>query len=100
MTLSYYYKDPDGNHVELQVDVFGDWEASREWMRTSPDFHANPIGVFVEPGADRRRGGRRGASFEDIHARAMARRAEPVAAADRDARGRTSDATGEPDRRR
>ena len=49
MTLSYYYKDPDGNHVELQVDVFGDWAASREWMRTSSEFHANPIGVFVDP---------------------------------------------------
>ncbi len=49
MTLSYYYKDPDGNRVELQVDNFGDWDASREWMRTSADFHANPIGVFVDP---------------------------------------------------
>ena len=49
MTLSYYYKDPDGNLVELQVDVFGDWAASKEWMRTSPEFHANPIGVFVDP---------------------------------------------------
>src|SRR5271167_1803609 len=34
MTLSYYYKDPDGNRVELQIDVFGDWAASKEWMRT------------------------------------------------------------------
>ena len=25
MTFSYYYADPDGNHVELQVDNFGDW---------------------------------------------------------------------------
>ena len=49
MTLSYYYKDPDGNHVELQIDDFGDWAASKEWMRTSPDFAANPIGVFVDP---------------------------------------------------
>src|SRR3981189_2753243 len=29
MTLSYYYKDPDGNRVELQCDVFGDWATSR-----------------------------------------------------------------------
>jgi catechol 2,3-dioxygenase len=49
MTLSYYYKDPDGNRVELQVDNFGDWSASKEWMRTSPDFRANPIGVLVDP---------------------------------------------------
>src|SRR5919109_4976716 len=51
MTLSYYYKDPDGNQVELQVDVFGDWAASKEWMQTSPEFKANPIGVFVDPAA-------------------------------------------------
>ena len=29
MTLSYYWtRAPDGNHVELQVDVFGDWAKS------------------------------------------------------------------------
>ena len=49
MTLSYYYADPDGNHVELQVDCFGDWKKSTEWMRTSDEFKANPIGVFVDP---------------------------------------------------
>ena len=26
MTFSYYYADPDGNNIELQVDCFGDWE--------------------------------------------------------------------------
>jgi catechol 2,3-dioxygenase len=49
MTLSYYYRDPDGNRVELQCDVFGDWARSSEWVRTSDEFHANPIGVFVDP---------------------------------------------------
>ena len=49
MTFSYYYADPDGNHVELQVDNFGDWSKSTEWMRTSEEFKANPIGVFVDP---------------------------------------------------
>ena len=51
MTLSYYYADPDGNNVELQVDCFGDWEKSKEWMQTSDEFKANPIGVFVDPDA-------------------------------------------------
>ena len=71
MTLSYYYADPDGNHVELQVDCFGDWSRSRAWMRDSPEFAANPIGVFVDPGqiaADHQAG----VSFAEIHARAMA----------------------------
>jgi catechol-2,3-dioxygenase len=49
MTLSYYYADPDGNYVELQVDVFGDWKRSKVWMATSPDFAENPIGAAVDP---------------------------------------------------
>lgn len=71
MTFSYYYKDPDGNHVELQVDNFGDWAQSSEWMRTSEAFHANPIGVFVDPAkvAD---AAAAGASFDEIHERATA----------------------------
>lgn len=76
MTLSYYYKDPDGNHVELQVDVFGDWGASKEWMHSSPDFKANPIGVFVDPArvAERAAAGER---FEQIHRQAMAGELSP-----------------------
>ena len=49
LTTSFYYVDPDGNSVELQFDNFGDWAQSTEWMRTSPDFAANPIGVQVDP---------------------------------------------------
>jgi catechol-2,3-dioxygenase len=71
MTLSYYYKDPDGNHVELQVDVFGDWSASTEWMRTSAEFKANPIGVFVDPSRIAEESSS-GQTFETIHRRAMA----------------------------
>jgi len=71
MTLSYYYADPDGNHVELQVDCFGDWATSKEWMHSSDEFKANPIGAFVDPdriAAD----AANGVSFEQIHAKAMA----------------------------
>jgi len=71
MTLSYYYKDPDGNHVELQVDNFGDWAKSSDWMRTSEQFRANPIGVFVNP-ADVAEAAAAGATFAQIHERAMA----------------------------
>ena len=49
MTISIYYCDPDGNFVELQSDSFSDWKLSAEWMRTSPDFAANPIGTFFDP---------------------------------------------------
>ncbi len=51
LTTSFYYLDPDGNSVELQVDNFGDWAASSEWIRTAPEFVADPIGPFVDPDA-------------------------------------------------
>ena len=50
LTISLYYKDPEGNYVELQSDNFSDWSKSTEFMRTSPDFAANPIGTFFDPG--------------------------------------------------
>ncbi|TPG38360.1 extradiol dioxygenase [Roseomonas nepalensis] len=49
LTISLYYRDPEGNFVELQSDNFGDWDKSSEWMRTSPVFRENPIGVFFDP---------------------------------------------------
>jgi catechol-2,3-dioxygenase len=70
MTLSYYYADPDGNHVELQIDAFGDWAWSKAWMKNSADFKADPIGKFVDPdaiAADHAAG----MAFPDIHAKAM-----------------------------
>jgi hypothetical protein len=45
-----YYSDPDANLVELQVDNFGDWSKSKEWMMTSTEFAANPVGAFFDPG--------------------------------------------------
>jgi len=71
MTLSFYYVDPDGNSVELQIDNFGDWARSQEWMRTSPDFAADPIGTFVDP-AQIIAARTAGASLADIHRRAYA----------------------------
>lgn len=49
MTISLYYKDPEGNFVELQSDNFSDWRLSGEYMRFSSEFAANPIGVFFDP---------------------------------------------------
>jgi catechol 2,3-dioxygenase len=49
MTISLYYRDPEGNFVELQSDVFGDWAKSSDFMRRSPDFAADPIGTFFDP---------------------------------------------------
>ena len=47
-TTSMYYKDPDGNRIELQVDNFPTAEETNRWIR-SGDFAANPIGVVFEP---------------------------------------------------
>jgi len=47
-TVSFYYKDPDGNRVELQVDTMPSAEAIDAWMR-SAEFATNPIGVIFEP---------------------------------------------------
>jgi catechol 2,3-dioxygenase len=49
LTISLYYRDPEGNFVELQSDNFSDWKLSSEFMRTSSDFAANPIGTFFNP---------------------------------------------------
>jgi catechol-2,3-dioxygenase len=70
MTFSYYYSDPDGNFVELQVDTFGDWAKSSEWMRSSPAFKDDPLGKFVDP-ARAAEIFAAGMTFEQIHARAM-----------------------------
>ncbi len=49
LTISMYYADPDRNAVELQVDNFHDWAKSSEYMKTSLEFAANPIGVLFDP---------------------------------------------------
>ena len=46
--LSCYYRDPDGNQVELTIDVFDGTQAVNDWYATS-DFAANPIGVLFDP---------------------------------------------------
>ena len=45
-TVSMYYKDPDGNQVELQVDAF-DKAGAAAYFSTEP-FAQNPIGVLFD----------------------------------------------------
>ena len=81
MTMSFYYVDPDGNSVELQYDVFGDWALSTEFIRTAPEFRANPIGITVDPDlmVAARDGGADGA---ELHRRAYAGEFSPEAELD------------------
>ncbi|MFE2716507.1 VOC family protein [Streptomyces mirabilis] len=46
-TLSVYYRDPDGNQAELQVDVYDTVEEANAFMY-GPEFAANPIGIEFE----------------------------------------------------
>lgn len=47
-TVSFYYQDPDGNDIEMQVDVFDTADEATNWMR-GPVFAANPIGTDFDP---------------------------------------------------
>ena len=48
LTLSMYYRDPDGNKVELQIDNFATVEELKGFFRSN-DFSKNPIGVSFDP---------------------------------------------------
>jgi catechol 2,3-dioxygenase-like lactoylglutathione lyase family enzyme len=47
-TTSLYYRDPDENQVELQIDNFADLAELRAWFDTGA-FRENPIGVEFDP---------------------------------------------------
>ena len=47
-TTSMYYRDPDGNRVELQIDNFASAKEGQDWLKT-PAFDKNPIGVEYDP---------------------------------------------------
>ena len=49
-TVSIYYRDPDGNGVELQVDRYATKEATAAYFQTA-EFKKNPIGVVFDPEA-------------------------------------------------
>lgn len=47
-TTSMYYRDPDGNRVELQIDNFDTAEEGQAWMHSAA-FDKNPVGVEYDP---------------------------------------------------
>jgi catechol-2,3-dioxygenase len=75
-TIAFYYKDPDGNTIELFVDSFGDWDKSREYTKSSTDYHKNPMGTFVD--ADKLVAACQGGmSLTELHRRAYAGEFQP-----------------------
>ncbi|MDR3468330.1 MAG: VOC family protein [Xanthobacteraceae bacterium] len=46
-TTSFYYKDPDGHKVELQVDNFTDEECDAFFA--AGNYEENPIGIIISP---------------------------------------------------
>lgn len=71
ITMSVYYQDPDGNGVEIQVDGFGDWADSKQWISSSLEFATNPIGTYFDP-EQLVTAREQGLSFAEIHQRARA----------------------------
>lgn len=64
LTTSMYYRDPDGNKVELQIDNFATSEELHAWFKNN-DFAANPIGTTYDPDELARRY-HEGASLEEL----------------------------------
>jgi catechol-2,3-dioxygenase len=48
MSTSMYYRDPDGNELEFQVDNFDTVQEAIDFM-SSPAFEQNPVGVDFDP---------------------------------------------------
>jgi catechol 2,3-dioxygenase len=46
----FYYEDPDGNSVEINVSNYANRWAAIEHMQTSGDFARRPLGIDVDPG--------------------------------------------------
>ena len=48
VTLSVYYRDPDGNRMEFQVDCCANADEAHTFMH-SDAFASNPVGVEIDP---------------------------------------------------
>jgi catechol-2,3-dioxygenase len=76
-TIAFYYQDPDHNSVELFADTFGDWDQSRQFTQSSPEFHQNPMGTPVD--ADQLMAAHQsGMALAELHQRAYAGEFRPV----------------------
>jgi catechol-2,3-dioxygenase len=69
VTSSMYYRDPDGNFVEMQIDVFADPDDATRYMK-GPEFAADSVGPGFDPEA-MLEARRNGATVEELTSRAF-----------------------------
>ncbi|MDL5155629.1 hypothetical protein [Actinomycetospora termitidis] len=50
MTTSMYYEDPDGNFVEMQIDLFDDPDDATAFL-VGAEFASDPVGPPFDPEA-------------------------------------------------
>lgn len=72
VTTSLYYRDPDGNFVEMQVDKFAEPDDATAYMY-GPDFAADPVGPAFDP-EEMLRARRDGSPVEELTTREWARK--------------------------
>lgn len=63
-----YYRDPDGNFVEMQIDAFADPDAATAYMR-GPEYAADAVGPAFDP-EEMLRLRRSGSTAEELSTRA------------------------------
>ncbi|MFJ5780156.1 VOC family protein [Streptomyces sp. NPDC093094] len=70
VTTSMYYRDPDGNFVEMQIDRYAEPDDATAYMK-GPEYAADSVGPSFDPEAmlEARRGG---ATTEELSDRAWA----------------------------
>jgi catechol-2,3-dioxygenase len=81
ITFAFYYRDPDGNLVELLADAWDDHDKSRDCWMNDPRAAANPPGIPVDPGKllEARRNG---ISLDDLRERSYLGEFSPDATAE------------------
>lgn len=48
-TISFYYQDPDGNRIELQIENFATADELQDYLSNDADHAANPLGAPFDP---------------------------------------------------
>ncbi len=72
VTTSMYYRDPDGNMVEMQIDRFAEPDDATRYMQ-GPEYAADSVGPAFDP-EEMLRARRKGATVEELSDRSWALR--------------------------